>query len=138
LPRVDFEQFLEPIKQAETMDELRRAFESAYKKAESTGNNNNTEKAIKVKDLRKGAIQQNLKDNKVYNALAVKEWLKTQTSSFELIPNVSALEAILKTTRKRLSSQCEEYNIELEPMEKILKKQYNIRVELLNKTTEKK
>jgi len=137
LPGVDFEEFIKPMQEATTLDGLRHTFEEAYKKAEATGIDNNSERAIEVKDEMKVAILKTLESEKESNENTLSEWLKTQTDAFNLVPNESACVAMHGTTKTTLIKRSRALGIDEKPLIKTLKKALNERVKELQKTGEK-
>jgi len=131
LPGSDFNKFLEPIKNAETMLDLRRSFEVAYKQAESSGNNDNTETLIQAKDKRKAEIEQQIQKDIESNYKKVAAWLKKQTDTFPLIPNESAVNTIYRTINSSLVDKCKTLDLNPLAMTELLKNEYESRVKEL-------
>ncbi len=116
LPNANFSKFLEPVKKAKTIDELKLSFAIAYKQAESSGITSNTKELIKTKDSRKKAIEKNLQEQYKANFKTVSDWLKDQVNSLQLIPTVKATKTIQKTIKTTLEGKMKGFNIQTDEL----------------------
>lgn len=132
LPGSDFEQFLEPVKNAATILDLRKRFTTAYRQAQSSGNNDNIKILIKAKDKRKAELEQKLIDEAKQNHQSVVDWMNKQIDMFAEIPNESSVTQVYETTiRPALISNAKAFNLEVEPLLKTLKEAYDLRIKQL-------
>jgi len=107
LPSAVLQPFLDAIKNAETLDELRRAWQPAYLFANTSGDENIMGNLEEEKEKCKAAIEKKLIDNREANLNKVSLWLDSQIKVMGSIPNKSSLTALYKAIQLDLVKRCE-------------------------------
>ena len=131
LPGADFTEFLLPIQIAGYMIDLRKAFETAYKQAESSGDSDHTEEAIQAKDKRKLEIEQMLVAEAEKNLITVNDWLNNQIKSLANVPNESAVTALAGTIELALIDKMKAFKLDHKPLLTSFKKSCTLRIQQL-------
>lgn len=132
LPGIDFDEFLQSIRKAPGLIELKNIYSDAYRKAQATGNEYNIESAIQAKDKRKAELEQKLVNEKEQNHKSVVAWMNKQIAMLDLIPNESAVEQVYKTTIKPvLIDKSKAFCLDEKPLLKTLKTAYDLRIKEL-------
>lgn len=121
LPGIDFLEFITPVKEAQTLEQLKERFTDAYRKAEATGDSENTETLIQVKDQRKEEIIKKLTEEKEKNKVAINEWLYSQIDAIGKVPNISAVTSLSSTINASLVDQCKAVQIDSTEFENCLR-----------------
>lgn len=130
-PHTDYAPFEYAIKSAGTMDELKAAYIDAYKAAKTLGSKKLLEKFEARKDEAKVRINEELALNLDKNLAGVQLWLDAQICAFELVPNLSALNALHTAVFNDLEKRCKDQLFDVDTLRKQLGKAHKTRTQQL-------
>ncbi len=99
LPRADFTPYLDAIKAAASLDELKTVYETAYRAAEALNNREMLDQVISLKDEIKPRLSKQAEDNTIAKNKEFLQWLNHRIR--DLITSAEN-ESILELNKKRL------------------------------------
>ncbi len=117
LPFEDHSEFIDKIKSAEDMDQLRAAFSEAYKAGQSSLSEELQEQAIKAKDKRKAEIASTID---AVNAKKFKEvdlWLDKEVLMLNELPSKSTIENYRNVIAENLANRTRNQPFDSSPLE---------------------
>lgn len=124
--------FLEAIDNAETLIELRCAFQEAYKFARANNSSVWTDKFTEAKDTRKKALEAETEEKADEHYKSVESWLEGQCEYMSTLSNSSSVNTLYKSLAKALDARCEGEAFDPAPLKKLLKTACDSRIESLN------
>lgn len=133
VPHKDLNPFLNPMKEAETMQELADAFSMAYKYSKAQGDDDLEEQFINCKNTNKERIQKGLGETAKKQFEAIKVFIDKQIKMFAQLPTKSTVDNNFELAKKSLSEECKGKIFKHENAFELLEAGYNARIEQLNK-----
>ncbi len=132
MPHKDLSPFLDPMKDAETMQELADAFSMAYKYSKAQGDNDMEEQFINCKNSNKERIQKSLGETANKQFEAIKLIINTQIKMFKELPTKSTVDNNFELAKKSLAEECKGKIFKHEDAFALLEAGYNTRIKQLN------
>lgn len=132
VPHKDLTPFLNPMQEAETMQELVDAFGMAYKYSKAQGDNDMEEQFINCKNSNKERIQKNLGETAKKQFEEIKITIDKQIAMFNQLPTKATLDNNFELAKKSLADECKGKIFKHEDAFALLEAGYNTRIKQLN------
>lgn len=131
LSKKDISAYIKTLAQVVNLDELRFAWQEAYKAAVSENDSEITAKFTKAKDDAKIRIETAHQEQIKGDTAKVTAWLNKQLKAFEMVPNESSVKSLKESLLKEISKKTKNTVVELGPLRETIETTYINRINQL-------
>lgn len=128
LSEKDISAYLTLLNEVVNLDELRFAWQEAYKAAVSEGDDDVMSKLTKAKDEAKARITKTQEEQITGDTAKVTSWLDKQLKAFEMVPNESAVTSLKDSLLKEISKKTKNTVVDLAPLKEAIENTYINRI----------
>lgn len=128
LPVFDFGPYTEAVQSAETINELKIAFQNAWRAAEVNQSEDMKATFKTIYDERKSHIEVNAAKSTQQDIENVIAWIDSRASGYSMIPTTEAVLTVYKNECAELAGMCADTFVNKDDMQKRLKAVYEARI----------
>lgn len=116
VPQKDYTPFLSAIKSSETMNDLRSAFEDAYRAAQVNQDDDFESQAIKAKDKRKEEIEANLAQYREGKLAELNAWVTHEARMLAELPSEITINNFALKIKNELTQKASQFDFDCKPV----------------------